>query len=86
MSGRPNLEGVRLLREAFSDFSSARDSIARLESEVAAKVSLMKEQRERVQAAKQTVQRLLGEMDCVSQGNMGWEGRYFELLLMLSER
>ena len=84
MSGKPNPQGVGDLRRALHDVMLYRRSIAELTAEIeTTKLSLERNQNGLTDSLRE-VNRLLTEMDVDGPGNFGWEARYFELLLMLS--
>lgn len=84
MSGRPNPHAVGDLRRAFRDVESARRSIAELNQKAKEVAQSLESNQEWQRNSEQEIKRLLTEMDVSSPGNAGWEGRYFELLLLMS--
>ncbi len=84
MSGKPNMEGVKQLRQAFDDFASERRTISELEVQMARRAVDLSSHRDALRQNLEKIKSLMAEMDVASPGNAGWEGRHFELLLMLS--
>jgi hypothetical protein len=85
MSGHPNPEQVRELKEALREVASARESIAQLNGEIEKKTQLREEWADSLNRSKDKIHDLMQQMDVASPGNHGWEARNFEMLLMLSE-
>jgi hypothetical protein len=86
MSGKPNPEGVKDLSMAFRDFAWTRERIAELKNSIAESQKTLELREAELRGHLALIKGKLDQMDVSSPGNAGWEGRYFELLLMLSEQ
>ena len=85
MSGVPNPDGVNKLRQAFRDFAWTRERIAELHKSIADAQATLDNLQLQLRKNREAIKKELEEMDVSSPGNHGWEQRYFELLLTLSE-
>lgn len=75
MSGKPYPEGVADFRAALKEMSEAAEVSARLQSEITNARLELDRANEAYQKAKETLFRLMKEMDVESSHNYGWEGR-----------
>ena len=85
MSGCPNPSGVKNLHQACKDFMLTREQVAELERSIANDQETLKTRRDELRLSKALIEGELSKMDVDAPGNYGWEQRYFELLLMMSQ-
>ena len=84
MSGRPNPDGVKELERAFRDFAWTRERITELRANISEQQKALELRETELRGLKALIEGNLQKMDVASPGNAGWEQRYFELLLLLS--
>ena len=85
MSGHPNPEGVKQLHQSLKDFYWTRDRIAELKKAISEHQKALEQREMELLRARDLIEERMREMDVSSPGNHGWEARYFELLLMISQ-
>lgn len=85
MSGKPNAEGVRSLQMTCEDFIRTRRDIAELRQAIAGDQKRLETRETELHGLRALIEGKLAEMDVITPGNAGWEQRYFELLLLMSE-
>lgn len=83
MSGKPNPEGVRQLRQHLRDVRMYRDRVDEAMKDLDQAETSLKNYREALRTAELRVKEKLEEMDVHAPGNWGYDARKFELLLML---
>ena len=83
MSGKPNTEGVKTLRQHLLDFYWTRGRIAELKKSISEQQESLKLREAELRVSLAAIEGKLAEMDVASPGNFGWEERHLELLLML---
>lgn len=82
MSGKPNIEGIRLLRSAVERFTSADNRIGVLSSQINEANKELGNQLSERTAAREIIFNAMDKMDVSSSGNWGWQER---MLVFLSE-
>lgn len=82
MSGRPNTESVERLLSLVLRHARLRNELAVLNSTITEAQTRQEAAREEFGEAGREIIKLLGAMDCSSNGNTGWENR---ILWMLEE-
>ena len=84
MSGKPNPDGIKELRQSFRDFTWTRERVAELKTLVTEQTKNLELREVELRGLTAIIQGKLAEMDVASPGNAGWEQRYFELLRIMS--
>lgn len=86
MSGTPNVEQVRKLREALARADKERKAISEAESAIRHQELCLSCASGRLQTAEREIAELLRAMDCESgSGNFGHQGRNLALLTLLAQ-
>ena len=84
MSGVPNLNSVKELKQALRDFDWTQGRIADLENTIDQEKKTLERLSEELRDIRARIDAQMVEMDVMSPHNAGWERRYFELLRIMS--
>lgn len=85
MSGRPNPQEVKELYESLKDFYSTRDRVSELKKSILEYEKSLELRQTELRGLEALIRGKLEHMDVASPGNFGWEARYFEMLLLMSQ-
>jgi hypothetical protein len=85
MSGKPNPDGVKKLRQLLRDVSWTRGRIASLKHSIREYQIDLESQEEQLRRTNEGISEAMTEMDVAAPGNHGYAQRHFEMMLMLAE-